>query len=139
MRLSKEFRYRSPRPKLFNGDVSMPLSTNQSPSCNWKRQRLVRSEDSRLNYRRNTIYWKLSLGHSRGYILDIPPKKENMLTICKEKLGVANWGWRVGGAPSLLPSTIPLRSASAMQRFKMYKPELLSRENVNKIDWAIKE
>lgn len=97
MRLSKEFRYRSPRPKLFNGDVSMPLSTNQSPSCNWKRQRLVRSEDSRLNYRRNTIYWKLSLGHSRGYILDISPKKENMLTICKEKLGVANWGWRVGG------------------------------------------
>lgn len=60
-----------------------------------------------------------------------------MLTICKEKLGVANWGR--GEAPSLLPSTIPLRSASAMQRFKMYKPELLSRENVNKIDWAIKE
>lgn len=77
--------------RLFN-DVSMPdavggrgrVPTNQSPSCNWKRQRLVRSEDSRLNYRRNTIYWKLSHRH-RPCTLDIPPVEGNMLTICKEK------------------------------------------------------
>ena len=60
------------------------VPTNQSPSCNWKRQRLVRSEDSRLNYRRNTIYWKLS-HRRRPCTLDIPPVEGNMLTICKEK------------------------------------------------------
>ena len=40
-----------PIPRLY-----LTASTNQSPSCNWKRQQLVRLEDSRLNCCRNTIY-----------------------------------------------------------------------------------
>lgn len=87
----------------------MQVPTNQSPSCNWKRQRLVRSEDSRLNYRRNTIYWKLSR-RRRCCTLDIPPEEGNMLTICKEKRGLIDE----------LPLFLAPRSAP---RFKMYKPK----------------
>lgn len=52
-----------PYPRLKRISILIPIprlclaaSTNQSPSCNWKRQRPVRLEDSRLNCRRNTIY-----------------------------------------------------------------------------------
>jgi len=80
-----------PIPRLY-----LTASTNQSPSCNWKRQRLVRLEDSRLNCCRNTIYdgaggwWKEKgsyLGAPRrvGVTLIFHPwAREDMLTICKE-------------------------------------------------------
>lgn len=52
-----------PCPRLKRISILIPIprlclaaSTNQSPSCNWKRQRPVQLEDSRLNCRRNTIY-----------------------------------------------------------------------------------
>lgn len=69
-------------PKLFNGDVS--LSTNQSPSCNWKRQGPVRSEDSRLNYRTSTIHWNLSLAIGL-YPPDIPLPRVNFYHLRKER------------------------------------------------------
>lgn len=53
----------------------LTVSTNQSPFCNWKRQRLVRLEDSRLNCRRNTIYGGADGGKKRVAIL--PPRRCN--------------------------------------------------------------
>lgn len=86
-------------PRLKRISILIPIprlclaaSTNQSPSCNWKRQRPVRLEDSRLNCRRNTIYGskrsrakreerkgrlsRRSVAAARRYNFDIPSLSE---------------------------------------------------------------